>query len=149
MGVSSHNIFNHMIISKKVEFSASHICRSPQLSDEENLRVYGLAANPNSHGHNYIVEVAIEGDPDPITGMILDLKHLKDILEDRILKVYDHRLLNVEVDSFADKVPTVENMAIDMWNRIEAHIDATGRARLFSVRVHETNELFVEYRGEA
>lgn len=138
-----------MIISKKVEFSASHICRSPQLSDEENLRVYGLAANPNSHGHNYIVEVAIEGDPDPITGMILDLKHLKDILEDRILKVYDHRLLNVEVDSFQDKVPTVENMAIDMWNRIEAHIDATGRARLFSVRVHETNELFVEYRGKA
>ena len=104
MGVSSHNIFNHMIISKKVEFSASHICRSPQLSDEENLRVYGLAANPNSHGHNY---------------------------------------------SFADKVPTVENMAIDMWKRIEAHIDATGRARLFSVRVHETNELFVEYRGKA
>lgn len=138
-----------MIISKKVEFSASHICRSPQLSDEENLRVYGAASNPHSHGHNYIVEVAIEGEPDPVTGMILDLKHLKAILEDRILKVYDHRLLNVEVDSFADKVPTVENMAIDMWKRIEAHIDATGRARLFSVRVHETNELFVEYRGEA
>lgn len=136
-----------MTISKKVEFSASHVCRSAQLSDEENYRVYGAAANPQSHGHNYIVEVSIEGTPDPVTGMILDLKHLKDILEERILKVYDHRLLNVEVDSFRDTVPTVENMAIDMWNRIEAHIDATGRARLYSVKVHETSELAVEYRG--
>jgi len=138
-----------MIISKKVEFSASHICRSSRLSDAENYRVYGPAANPQSHGHNYIVEVAIEGTPDPVTGMILDLKHLKDILEDRILNVYDHRLLNAEVDTFADTVPTVENMAIDMWNRIVKHIDATGRARLYSVRVHETSDLVVEYRGEA
>jgi 6-pyruvoyltetrahydropterin/6-carboxytetrahydropterin synthase len=137
-----------MIIYKKVELSASHICRSPRLSDEENYRVYGAAANPQSHGHNYIVEVAIEGTPDPVTGMILDLKHLKDILEDRILNVYDHRLLNVEVDTFANRVPTVENMAVDMWNRIEGDIDATGRARLYSVRVHETSELVVEYRGE-
>jgi 6-pyruvoyltetrahydropterin/6-carboxytetrahydropterin synthase len=138
-----------MIISKKVEFSASHICRSPKLSDEENIRIYGAAANPQSHGHNYVVEVAIEGTPDPITGMILDLKHLKDILEEKILQVYDHRLLNREVDTFAEVVPTVENMAIDMWQRIEPHIDETGRTRLYSVRVYETNDLSVEYRGEA
>ena len=138
-----------MIISKKVEFSASHICRSPKLSDEENIRIYGAAANPQSHGHNYVVEVAIEGTPDPITGMILDLKHLKDILEEKVLQVYDHRLLNREVDTFAELVPTVENMAIDMWRRIEPHIDQTGRARLHSVRVYETNDLSVEYRGEA
>ena len=138
-----------MIISKKVEFSASHICRSPKLSDEENIRIYGAAANPQSHGHNYVVEVAIEGTPDAITGMILDLKHLKDILEEKILQVYDHRLLNREVDTFAELVPTVENMAIDMWQRIEPHIDKTGRARLHSVRVYETNDLSVEYRGEA
>jgi 6-pyruvoyltetrahydropterin/6-carboxytetrahydropterin synthase len=137
-----------MIISKKIEFSASHICRSPQLSDAENERVYGAAANPLSHGHNYVVEVAIEGEPDPVTGMILDLKQLKDLLEERVLTVYDHRLLNREVESFGKVVPTVENIAIDIWRRIEGHIDDTGRARLFSVRVHETNELFVEYRGE-
>lgn len=137
-----------MIISKKVEFSASHICRSPQLSDAENERVYGPAANPLGHGHNYIVEVATEGVPDPVTGMILDLKHLKEILEEKVLSVYDHRLLNREVEAFRSTVPTVENIAIDIWNRLEAHIDATGRARLFSVRVHETSELFVEYRGE-
>src|SRR5579883_1881521 len=72
-----------MVISKKVEFSASHICRSPALSDAENQRTYGAAANPMGHGHNYVVEVAIEGEPDPVTGMILDLKRLKDILEER------------------------------------------------------------------
>ena len=138
-----------MIISKKVEFSASHICRSDRLSDAENEQVYGAAANPLGHGHNYVVEVAIAGTPDPVTGMILDLKRLKDILEERVLSVYDHRLLNREVAPFDRIVPTVENIAIDIWNRLESCIDDTGRARLHSVRVHETSELFVEYRGEA
>src|SRR5580698_7558733 len=136
-----------MIISKKIEFSASHICRSAELTDAENELVYGAAANPLSHGHNYVVEVAVEGEPDPVTGMILDLKRLKDVLEEQVLSVYDHRLLNREVAAFARKVPTVENIAVDIWERMEGHIDATGRARLYSVRVFETNDLFVEYRG--
>jgi 6-pyruvoyltetrahydropterin/6-carboxytetrahydropterin synthase len=134
-----------LLISKKVEFSASHVCRSPQLTDAENDRVYGLAANPLGHGHNYVVEVAIEGEPDPVTGMILDLKRLKEILEDRVLEVYDHRMLNSEVEPFARVVPTVENIAVDIWNRLDPYIG--GRARLHSIRVHETSELSVEYRG--
>jgi len=140
--------FSFMVISKKVEFSASHICRSSQLSDAENERVYGLAANPHGHGHNYVVEVAISGTPHPVTGMIMDLKKLKEILEEKVLDVYDHRLLNREVAPFDRLVPTVENIAIDIWRRIEPHFDPHGRARLYSVRVHETDELFVEYRGE-
>jgi 6-pyruvoyltetrahydropterin/6-carboxytetrahydropterin synthase len=135
-----------MVISKKVEFSASHICRSSQLTDAENERVYGAAANPLGHGHNYVIEVAIEGEPDPVTGMILDLKHLKEILEEKVLNVYDHRLLNREVAPFDRIVPTVENIAIDIWNRLDSEI--AGQARLYSVRVHETGELCVEYRGE-
>ncbi len=134
-----------MIISKRVEFSASHICRSPQLTDEENIRVYGAASNPLGHGHNYIVDVAIEGTPDPITGMILDLKRLKDILEEKVLSVYDHRLLNREVRPFESVVPTVENIAIDIWSRL--HESIPGDAKLYSVRVEETSELWVEYRG--
>jgi len=134
-----------LLISKRVEFSASHICRSALLSEEENVRVYGAAANPLGHGHNYIVDVAIEGEPDPVTGMILDLKRLKDILEDKVLRVYDHRLLNREVEPFDRVVPTVENIAIDIWNRLEPFI--SGRAKLYSVRVEETSELWVEYRG--
>jgi 6-pyruvoyltetrahydropterin/6-carboxytetrahydropterin synthase len=139
-----------MVISKKVEFSASHVCRSPRLTDAENTRVYGAAANPLGHGHNYVIEVAIEGDPDPVTGMILDLKCLKEILEDNVLNVYDHRLLNREVEPFDRIVPTVENIAIDIWNRIAPHVvrHMSGRGRLHSVRVHETGELWVEYRGE-
>ena len=138
-------VTNSMVISKKVEFSASHICRSDQLSDAENERVYGPAANPLGHGHNYVVEVAIAGEPDPVTGMILDLKHLKEMLEEHVLNVYDHRLLNREVPPFDRVVPTVENIAIDIWNRVAPLLE--GRARLHSVKVHETNELSVEYRG--
>jgi|SRR5665213_1015256 len=134
-----------MVISKRVEFSAAHICRVPRFSDAENERLYGAAANPRGHGHNYVIDVAIEGEPDPVTGMILDLKQLKEILEDKVLNVYDHRMLNLEVEPFDRIVPTVENIAIDIWNRIVPGI--TGRARLYSVRVHETSELSVEYRG--
>jgi 6-pyruvoyltetrahydropterin/6-carboxytetrahydropterin synthase len=134
-----------MLISKRVEFSASHICRSPKLSEEENQRIYGAAANPLGHGHNYIVDVAIEGQPDAVTGMILDLKRLKDILEEKVLNIYDHRLLNREVAPFDRLVPTVENIAIDIWNRLEPAIP--GVAKLYSVRVEETNDLWVEYRG--
>jgi 6-pyruvoyltetrahydropterin/6-carboxytetrahydropterin synthase len=134
-----------MVISKKVEFSASHICRSAQLTDAENHRVYGAAANPLGHGHNYVVEVAIEGDPDPVTGMILDLKRLREILEEKVLNVYDHRMLNLEVKPFDCVVPTVENIAIDIWNRLAPSIG--GRARLHAVKIHETSELSVEYRG--
>jgi 6-pyruvoyltetrahydropterin/6-carboxytetrahydropterin synthase len=135
-----------MVISKRVEFSASHICRSPALTDAENERVYGPAANPLGHGHNYVVEVAVEGEPDPVTGMILDLKRLKEILDEKVLDVYDHRLLNREVSPFDHVVPTVENIAIDIWNRIAPCIN--GRARLNAVRVYETSDLSVEYRGE-
>jgi 6-pyruvoyltetrahydropterin/6-carboxytetrahydropterin synthase len=134
-----------MVISKRVEFSASHICRSAQLTDAENERVYGPAANPLGHGHNYVVDVAVEGEPDPVTGMILDLKRLREILEDKVLNIYDHRLLNREVEPFQTVVPTLENIAIDIWNRVEPNIG--GRARLYSVRVYETSELSVEYRG--
>jgi len=139
-----------MVISKRVEFSASHICRSVQLSDAENERVYGPAANPHGHGHNYVVEVAVEGDPDPVTGMILDLTRLREILDEKVLDVYDHRLLNREVSPFDHVVPTVENIAIDIWNRIAPSITSIdgGRAKLYAVRVHETSELSVEYRGE-
>jgi len=70
-----------MVITRKVEFSASHVCRDPRLSDEENQRIYGMAANPHGHGHNYVVEVSLEGERDRVTGMVFDLKELKAILE--------------------------------------------------------------------
>ena len=83
-----------MFITRKVEFSASHVCRNPQLSDEQNRELYGMAANPNGHGHNYVVEVTLRGEPDPVTGMVLDLKELKNILNREVVEPYDHRFLN-------------------------------------------------------
>lgn len=136
-----------MIITRKIEFSASHVCRSPQLSDEENRRVFGAAANPHGHGHNYVVEVSLEGEPDPVTGMVLDLKELKEILTREIVDPFDHRFLNHEVPPFDRIVPTTENIARDIWQRLEACL-TDDRKRLHNVRVYETPELYVDYSGE-
>src|ERR1700761_4494582 len=87
---------NHvaMLLTRKVEFSASHVCASPELSEPENRAIYGLAANPNGHGHNYVVEVTMEGDADPVTGMVFDLRELKQILNEEVVEPMDHRFLN-------------------------------------------------------
>jgi 6-pyruvoyltetrahydropterin/6-carboxytetrahydropterin synthase len=134
-----------MVITRKIEFSASHICRHPQFTDEENRQIFGPDANPNGHGHNYVVEVSLAGDPDPVTGMVLDLKELKSILNREIVEPYDHRFLNYEVPPFDRAVPTPENIARDIWKRLEPCF--TGRARLHSVRVCETPDLYVDYCG--
>ncbi len=136
-----------MIITRKVEFSASHVCRNPQLSDQENAAIYGLAANPHGHGHNYVVEVSLQGQPDPITGMVLDLKELKEILTREIVDPYDHRFLNHEVPPFDREVPTTENIARDIWRRLEPSLNSAAH-RLHAVRVWETPDLYVDYFGE-
>ena len=136
-----------MLITRKIEFSASHVCRSPLLSEEENRRLFGPAANPHGHGHNYVVEVSLEGRPDPVTGMVLDLKELKDILTREIVEPYDHRFLNYEVPPFDREVPTTENIARDIWKRLEPRFSG-GSNRLHSVRVYETPDLYVDYFGE-
>jgi 6-pyruvoyltetrahydropterin/6-carboxytetrahydropterin synthase len=137
-----------MVITRKVEFSASHVCRNPAWSDEENRRVFGLAANPNGHGHNYVVEVSVEGSPDPVTGMVLDLKELKEILTREVVEPYDHRFLNYEVPPFDRVIPTAENVARDIWRRIQPRID-TSQNRLKMVRVYETADFYVDYQGDA
>jgi 6-pyruvoyltetrahydropterin/6-carboxytetrahydropterin synthase len=136
-----------MVITRKVEFSASHVCRMPQLSEEENGRLFGPEANPHGHGHNYVVEVSVAGVPDAVTGMVMDLKDLKQILMREIVEPYDHRFLNYEVPPFDRVVPTVENIARDIWARLEAGLRGANR-QLCSVRVYETPDLFVDYRGE-
>src|ERR1043165_6334314 len=136
-----------MLITRKVEFSASHVCRKPELSDEENRKLYGLSANPHGHGHNYVVEVTVEGQPDPVTGMVLDLKDLKEILNREVVEPYDHRFLNYEVPPFDRVVPTTENIARDIWQRLEPRL-TNGRHRLHGIRVYETPDLYVDYFGE-
>jgi 6-pyruvoyltetrahydropterin/6-carboxytetrahydropterin synthase len=136
-----------MLITKRVEFSASHVCRNPILSDQENEALFGAAANPHGHGHNYVVDVTVEGDPDPVTGMVLDLKKLKELVNREVIETYDHRFLNREVEPFDRVVPTAENIAIDIWNRLAPHLAGKG-SRLQGIRVYETPDLYVDYFGE-
>jgi 6-pyruvoyltetrahydropterin/6-carboxytetrahydropterin synthase len=136
-----------MIITRKVEFSASHVCRNPGLSEPENQRLFGPAANPHGHGHNYVVEVSLAGEPDPVTGMVLDLKELKEILTRQVVEPYDHRFLNYEVPPFDRVVPSTENIARDIWRRLEPHLN-DDRKKLHAVRVYETPDLYVDYFGE-
>jgi len=136
-----------MLITRRVEFSASHICHDPALSGPENRALYGESANPHGHGHNFAVEVSLEGMPDPVTGMVFDLKRLKDVLNREVAEPMDHRFLNYEVPPFDHVVPTTENLAIEIWRRLAPHLNSPA-ARLHSVRVFETEDLYVEYFGE-
>ncbi len=133
-----------VVITRRAEFSASHFCASPDLSDKENTRLYGKAARPAGHGHNYVLEVSLSGDIDPVNGMILDLKDLKQIINREVVDVYDHRFLNHEVKPFDTVVPTAENIARDIWERLAPPIRDSGQ-KLHSIRLYESPDLFVDY----
>ena len=133
-----------MLITRRAEFSASHICAQPSLTPEQNRELYGPAANPNGHGHNYVLEVTLKGDPDPVTGMVFDLKQLKEIIQRTVIEPMDHRFLNYEVAPFDRVVPTTENLAAEIWNRLSPSFEG-GRARLENVRLYETEDLYVDY----
>jgi 6-pyruvoyltetrahydropterin/6-carboxytetrahydropterin synthase len=136
-----------MLITRKAEFSASHVCRNPAFSEEVNRAIFGAAANPHGHGHNYLLEVTLEGEPDPVTGMVMDLKELKLILNREVIAPFDHRFLNYEVPPFDRVVPTLENIALEIWRRLAPHF-VNGRGRLRAVRLYETPDLWVDYTGE-
>ncbi len=110
-------------LTRRATFSASHFYWNDAWSAEENARVFGKCANRNGHGHNYTLEVTVSGDPDPVTGFVVDLKWLKQVIEREVLSAYDHRHLNLEVPEFAHAIPTTENIAIAAWKRLEPSVD--------------------------
>lgn len=132
-----------MLVTRRIDFSASHVCRVASLGDAENIALFGPEASPNGHGHNYILEVTVEGEPDPVTGMVIDLKKLKDILEQEIVQPMDHRFLNKEVQPFDMVVPTAENLAQNIWDRLEPVLESS-RTSLSKVRLFQTSDLFVD-----
>jgi len=136
-----------MLITRRVEFSASHVCANPELSADENRSLYGAAANPHGHGHNYVLEVTLRGEPDPVTGMIFDLRELKEILQREVVGPMDHRFLNREVTPFERVVPTTENIAAEIWRRLVPNF--RDGAALANVRLYETEDLFVDYSEAA
>jgi 6-pyruvoyltetrahydropterin/6-carboxytetrahydropterin synthase len=132
-------------LTRKIGFSASHRYHNPALSAEENKRIFGKCNNPHGHGHNYTLEVTVTGEPDPVTGMVVDLKELKEILEREVIERMDHRFLNYEVEELKGQIPTCENIARVIWKLLEPKIT---QGRLFKVRLYESPDLFAEcYRS--
>lgn len=137
-----------MLITRKAEFSAAHRCYNEQLSETENRALYGENAASHGHGHNYTVEITLVGHPDPVTGMIFDLKRLKEIINREVIDPMDHRYLNHEVKPFDTVIPTPENIAREVWNRLEPQLRLSN-GKLHNVRLHETEDLYVDYSGES
>ena len=135
-------------LTRRATFSASHYYWNQDWSKEHNEAVFGRCANRNGHGHNYTLEVTVAGEVDPVSGFVVDLKWLKDVMEREVLSVYDHRHLNLEVPEFATAIPTTENIAIAAWNRLAGPVGAAGGAKLRRVRVYETDDIFADYLGE-
>jgi 6-pyruvoyltetrahydropterin/6-carboxytetrahydropterin synthase len=131
-------------LTRRYSFSASHRLHSEQLGEEENQRVYGKCNNPYGHGHNYVVEVAVSGPVNPATGMITNLGDLDAFVEREVLEPFDHKYLNEEIAEFRQRVPTTENVCIEIFNRLRRFPNA----RLERVRVEETGLNSFEYLGE-
>jgi len=131
-------------VTRRVHFSAGHRLHNPSLTDELNRQTYGLCNNPSGHGHNYDLEVTVEGPIDPVTGYVMDLKQLKELLAEDVLSDLDHANLNLDVSWLQGVVPTTENLAVAIWERLQGGLAGV---RLVSVRIWETERNSVEYRG--
>jgi 6-pyruvoyltetrahydropterin/6-carboxytetrahydropterin synthase len=132
-------------VTRRLHFSAAHRLHNPALSEEENREVYGLCNSPNAHGHNYEIEVTVEGEVDPRTGYVVDLKTLKEVAEEAAVNDLDHRNLNVDVEWLQGVLPSTENLAVAIWRRLEGRIPS---GRLVRIALWETPRNYVEYTGE-
>jgi 6-pyruvoyltetrahydropterin/6-carboxytetrahydropterin synthase len=128
-----------VLVSRRESFNAAHQLRDPGLSDEENERLFGKCAN--LHGHNYLLEVVVAGQVDPATGYVLDLKELSDVIFRRVIEDVDHRNLNTDVPWLEGRIPTAENVALAIWERIRSELPDSS---LRSVRLWETDKNWVE-----
>jgi 6-pyruvoyltetrahydropterin/6-carboxytetrahydropterin synthase len=131
-------------LGRRYRFSASHRLHSAHLTEQENCRVFGKCNNPYGHGHNYVLEVSLSGDVDPATGMIANLADLDAFVQRQVLEDFDHKSLNEDVPAFRDKVPTTENLCIEIFERLKSF----SNARLERIRVQETGNNSFEYAGE-
>ena len=124
-------------LTRRYHFAAAHVLCHPSFSPEENERVYGKCANPAGHGHNYEVELTVSGPVNERSGSIVDCERLDALFEERVAARFGHRLLN-EDDLFRERVPTAENLARTIYDRLEGALAAADSARLVQVRVNET-----------
>lgn len=132
-------------ITRRLDFCASHRLFNPEFSDEENKEIFGLCNNPNGHGHNYILEVTVKGEIEANTGMVLDLKTLKKIINHEIVDKVDHKNFNMDVDFMEGVIPTAENIAIKFWDILKPKID---NGSLHELKLYESERNYVVYRGD-
>ncbi len=131
-------------VTRKVHFSAAHRLHNPAFSDDENRRIFGLCNNPNWHGHNYELDVTVEGDIDPDTGYLVDLGELRDVAEG-VIGDLDHRNLNLDVPWLAGVLPSTENLVVAIWDQLAPRVP---RGRLAKLTLWETPRNMAEYSGE-
>ena len=132
-------------ILRREEFCAAHRLDSPELSPEENQRLYGPCNT--LHGHNYAVEVGVVGPVSPQTGMVMNLTDLMLLLREKLILEVDHRNLNTDVPFLEGVIPTTENLAVAFWGRLETEIESFEGCRLHRIRLYESQNNFVEYLG--
>ena len=132
-------------VTRRMHFSAAHRLHTDVLTAEENEQTYGLCNNPLGHGHNYELEITIKGEPEPVTGMVIDLKELKDIVQRVIIDRVDHKHLNFDVDFMRGIVPTAENIVIAFWQQL---VDKFPNGDLYELKLYETPRNIAIYRGE-
>ncbi|MCE2994220.1 MAG: 6-pyruvoyl trahydropterin synthase family protein [Cyclobacteriaceae bacterium] len=129
-------------VSRKEHFNAAHRLFNPAWSNEKNNAVFGKCNNPNYHGHNYELIVTLIGEPDLETGYVYDLKLLSDIINDHVLKQFDHKNLNLDTTFFANLNPTAENIAVVIWKILRERIESQYELK---IKLYETERNFVEY----
>ncbi len=134
-----------LTVYRKAHFNAAHRLFKEEWDDQKNLEVFGKCSNPNYHGHNYELEVGVSGEIDPATGFLMDLKLLREIIREEVETPFDHKNLNIEVAEFKNLNPTVENIAIVIWEKLRKRIDSRYG---ISVKLYETPRNFVIYTGE-
>ncbi len=134
-------------LTRRVRFAAAHRYRRPEWDDARNEATFGLCARPTYHGHSYTCDVTVVGVIDPVTGFAIDLARLDAVLRCEVVERFDHRNINLDIADFADGglVPTGENLARFIFDRVQAGID--GHARVTEVRVAEDDTLSASYRG--
>ncbi|HUE28675.1 MAG TPA: 6-carboxytetrahydropterin synthase [Solirubrobacteraceae bacterium] len=133
-----------VLVSRRESFNAAHQLRDPGLSDEENQRLFGKCAN--LHGHNYVLEVVVAGQIDQVTGYVLDLKQLSEVMFRRVIQDVDHRNLNTDVPWLEGRIPTAENLALAFWERVRSELP---NGSLRSVRLWETDKNWAEVGDHA
>ena len=134
-----------MRVCRRATFNAAHRLFRKDWSDEKNSAVFGKCNNPNFHGHNYVLEVWIEGSIDTETGYVIDLKIVKDLIKNEITDRFDHKNLNLDCKEFLNLNPTAENIAVVCWNLLRSELDTKYE---LSIKLWETENNLVEYNGQ-